>query len=105
MLEINFKYNNESYPIKCNLNDKIKDVCSSFAETNSLELDNLIFINQNTQINFKLDFLVEQLFNLSNDQKNQILKTEELLEYENPFYIKLTCFEQSDYILWANFYY
>jgi len=27
------------------------------------------------------------------------LKTEELLVYENPFYIKLTCFEQSDYII------
>ena len=99
MQEINFKYNNQTFPIKCNLDDKIKDVCKIFAEKNSLEIDNLIFINQGTQINFKLDLLVEQEFNLPNNQQNQILKTEELLVYENPFFIKLTCDDYPDYII------
>ena len=98
MLEINFKYNNQTFPNKCHLDDKIKDICQNFAEKNILEIDNLIFINKGTQINFKLDLLVKQEFNLLNDQQNQILKTEEILVYENPFYIKLTCSDQSDYI-------
>jgi len=99
MQEIIFKYNNQIFPIKCNLDDKIKDVCKIFAEKNSLEIDNLIFINQNKQINFKLDLFVEQEFNLSNNQQNQILKTEELLVYENPYFIKLTCDDYPDYII------
>ena len=37
MLEINFKYNNKSYPIKYDLNNKIKDICVNFTEKNPLK--------------------------------------------------------------------
>ena len=79
MMEIKFNYKNKSQIIKCNLTDLIKDVCENFANKNSLDIDNLLFVNEGKTINLNSGFYVEQQFKFFSDKKQKKLRKAELL--------------------------
>ena len=78
-MEIKFNYKNKSQIIKCNLTDLIKDVCENFANKNSLDIDNLLFVNEGKTINLNSGFYVEQQFKFFSDKKQKKLRKAELL--------------------------
>ena len=78
-MENKFNYKNKSQIIKCNLTDLIKDVCENFANKNSLDIDNLLFVNEGKTINLNSGFYVEQQFKFFSDKKKKKLRKAELL--------------------------
>ena len=87
-MEINFIYKGKNHIISCNTSDKFKDVCENFVKKNSLNIDNILFINNGTKINLDLDLYVEEEFSEKIHHNKKKNKVDVFVFDESPFKIK-----------------
>jgi hypothetical protein len=85
-IEIYFKYKKKkAIPIESEASDKFKDICEKYAENQSLNIKNIIFIYEGEKINLNTQLLVWQQFHLDKLEKTKI----EIKVCEDiPFHIK-----------------
>ena len=88
-IEINFKYKGKNHNIKCDKTTKFEEICKNFAKQNSLDMDSLLFIHDETEINLKLDIFIEEQFIKEINAKSKKKRKIEILVYDKaPIQIK-----------------
>ena len=55
MININFKYNQNTIIIQCNANDCMRDICQKFASKINADVDSKVYIFNNTKLNISSD--------------------------------------------------
>jgi len=71
MVEVEFNYNKKVIKIRCNENEKMKDICFKFAIKEDLDLDDINFYYLNNKLNEELSFI--QCANNEDKEKKKII--------------------------------
>ena len=78
MVEVEFKYKNQKIIMRCNENEKMKDICFKFAIKADIDLEDLNFFYLNNQLNEELSFM-----QCASNEDKQKKKMKIIVEDEN----------------------
>ena len=70
MININFKYNQNTIIIQCNANDCMRDICKKFASKIDADVDSKIYILNNTKLNINSDLNLTLAQQINSDDIN-----------------------------------
>ena len=79
MININFKYNQNTIIIQCNANDCMRDICQKFASKINADVDSKVYIFNNTKLNINTDLNLTFAQQINSDDIND----KEIQVYDN----------------------
>ena len=79
MININFKYNQNTIIIQCNANDCMRDICQKFASKINADVDSKVYIFNNTKLNINSDLNLTFAQQINTDDIND----KEIQVYDN----------------------